>query len=335
MIRVGKLSPETLKKIIFSNLGTIDPRVIIGPQVGEDAAVIDFGDRFLITHADPITGAIENIGWLSVNIIANDIATRGARPRWILTVMLLPQSIELSQIKQIMEQINEAAKSLGIAVVGGHTEITLDIDRPILITTAFGETNDKIVINTNGAKVGDTIIVTKGAAIEGTAILSTEMADSLKGKVDEETIRKAQGFVRMISVVKEAMIATEVGGVHAMHDVTEGGIATGLQEVAWASKVGVRVDEKKIPVFEETKKICEALGIDPLKTIGSGMLIIVADTTKAETIVEALKKVGIQGKIIGEVVKKDEGAHILRNDGSKLDLLRPLEEELWKHLRFK
>jgi len=335
MVRAGKLSPETLKKIIFSNLGVTDPRVIIGPQVGEDAAVIDFGDRFLITHADPITGAIENIGWLSVNIIANDIATRGARPRWILVVMLLPQSIELSQIKRIMEQINEAATSLDIAVVGGHTEITLDIDRPILITTAFGETNGKMVINTNGAKVGDAIIVTKGVAIEGTAILSTEMADSLKGKVDEETIRKAQRFVRMISVVKDAMIAAEVGGVHAMHDVTEGGIATGLQEVAWASKVGIRVDEKNIPVFEETKKICDALGIDPLKTISSGMLIIAADAKKANEIVEALKKASIQGKIIGEVVKKDEGAYIQRKDGGKLDLSKPLEEELWKCLKLK
>jgi len=249
--------------------------------------------------------------------------------------MLLPQSIELSQIKRIMEQINEAATSLDIAVVGGHTEITLDIDRPILITTAFGETNGKMVINTNGAKVGDAIIVTKGVAIEGTAILSTEMADSLKGKVDEETIRKAQRFVRMISVVKDAMIAAEVGGVHAMHDVTEGGIATGLQEVAWASKVGIRVDEKNIPVFEETKKICDALGIDPLKTISSGMLIIAADAKKANEIVEALKKASIQGKIIGEVVKKDEGAYIQRKDGSKLDLSKPLEEELWKCLKLK
>lgn len=335
MVHAGKLSPETLKKIIFSNLGVTDPRVIIGPQVGEDAAVIDFGDRFLITHADPITGAIENIGWLSVNIIANDIATRGARPRWLLVVMLLPQSIKLSQIKQIMEQINEAATSLDMAIVGGHTEITLDIDRPILITTAFGETNGKMVINTNGAKVGDAIIVTKGIAIEGTAILSTEMADSLKGKVDKETIRKAQRFVRMISVVKDAMTATEVGGVHAMHDATEGGIATGLQEVAAASKVGIRVNEKNIPIFEETKKICNALEIDPLKTISSGMLIIAADAKKANEIVEALKKAGVQGKIVGEVVKKDEGAYILRKDGSKLDLSKPLEEELWKCLKFK
>jgi len=335
MVRMGKLSPEMLKKIVFANVGAEDPRVVVGPKVGEDAAVIDFGDKYLVTHVDPITGAIKNIGWLSVNVIANDIATRGVRPRWMLVAMLLPQDMELDEIRRIMEQINEAAKEIGMAIVGGHTEFTSGISRPILVTAAFGETEDKKVINTGGAKVGDSIIVTKGAAIEGTAILSNELEDVLREKVDEDIIKSAKKFFKMISVVKEALTAVEVGGVHAMHDVTEGGVATGLQELAYASKVGINVDEEKIPVYAETRAICEALRIDPLKIIGSGMLIISAEAKSAEEIVKTLKGAGIQATIIGKVVKEEEGAYISRKDGSKLDLTKPIEEELWRYIQLK
>jgi len=328
-LSVGKLDPELLKQVIFGCLGSPDPRVIVGPKIGEDAAVIDFKDRALVVHSDPITGAIENIGWLAVNVCANDIATRGVRPRWILIVMLLPQDVSSAQLKQITSQIDEAAKELGIAVIGGHSEFTVGIKRPILVATAMGEAEKGKFVSSSGAKVGDRIVVTKGAAIEGTAILSTELADVLEAKVDRAVVRRAQKFVRMISVVEDALTATEVGGVHAMHDATEGGIAGCLQEIAWASNVGVVVHEERIPVHEETRAICDALNVDPLKTISSGALVISAHPEKAEEIVVALKKKGIQASVIGKTVDEKEGLYILRRDGTKLDLSKPVKEELW------
>jgi len=331
-LSIGKIDPNMLKQIVFRHLGASSPRVIIGPKIGEDATILDFKDRVLVVHSDPITGAIENIGWLAVNVSANDIATRGVRPLWILVVMLLPPNVNATQLKQITNQIDEAAKELDITVVGGHCEVTPGIDRPILVTTAIGEAQKQGFVSTGGAKTGDRIIVTKGAAIEGTAILSNELAELLETKVGKNVVEKGQEFIKKISVMKDALTATEVGGVHAMHDATEGGLLGGLQEIAWASNIGIVANESKIPIYEETRMICQALNIDPLKTIGSGALIISADPEKAEEIVAALQKSGIQASIVGEVVDKRKGSCILRSGGTKLDLSKPVKEELWSVL---
>jgi len=329
---VGKLNPNTLKQLIFRRLGRRDQRVVLGPDIGEDATVIDFGDRALVVHSDPITGAVENVGWLAVNVCTNDIATRGIQPLWILTVLLLPENSTLAQLEGITTQIDKAAKQLGVAVVGGHSEVTSSINRPIIITTAVGETSDKRFVRTSGAKAGDSIVVTKGAAIEATAILAYERADFLEPKIGKKIVDQAKQFITLTSVVKDAMTAIEAGRVHAMHDATEGGIAGGLQEMAWASNVGVIVFEEKIPIYAETEAICRALGIDPLRTISSGSLIIAAEPREAEKIVSALQRKGIRASIVGEFVEKKQIAHIVRRNGAKLYLAKPVREELWKAL---
>ena len=327
---LGKLNPNLLKELVFSCLGKLDSRVIIGPMIGEDAAVIDLEDNVLVVHSDPITGAIENIGWLAVNVCTNDIATRGIRPQWVLIVMLLPQNFDSDQLKRITKQMDRAAKDIGVAIIGGHTEVTTSVNRPIIIATAIGEAEKEKFVRTSGAKIGDCIIVTKGAAIEGTAILSTEMAKLLHLKVDKRMILRARDFIKMTSVLEDALTAIEIGGVHAMHDATEGGVAGALQEVAWASNVGIIVHEEKIPIYRETEVICKAFNIDPLKTISSGTLIIFCHPNKAEEILDELRRNSVQASIVGEALKKEVGCYILRRDGSRLDLSIPVEEELWK-----
>lgn len=334
-LTVGKLEPELLKRLVFSCLGSPSPRVVLGPRIGEDASVIDFKDKVLVVHSDPITGAIENIGWLAVNVVANDIATHGVKPLWMLIVLLLPETMSSERLEQIMHQIDKAAKGLGIAVVGGHSEVTPSIKRPIIIATAIGETEKKRFVQSGGAKIGDHVIVTKGAAIEGTAILATELTEQLEKEVGSEIVRRAQRFIEKISIVKEALIAMDIGGVHAMHDVTEGGIAAGLQEIAWASRVGVIAHEEKIPINNETGQICRALGIDPIKTIGSGALIISAPPEKAKNIIASLEKNGIPAAVVGEIVDENVGSYVLRKNGTKLSLTEPVKEELWRVLKEK
>ena len=331
-LSVGKLEPNRLQQLVFSCLGAANSRVIVGPKIGEDAAVIDFGDRVLVVHSDPITGAIENIGRLAINVSTNDIATRGIRPQWILIVMLLPQNFDLDQLKKITEELDKAAKEIDVAIIGGHTEVTSSVSRPIIVATAIGEAENKRFVRTSGAEIGDRIIVTKGAAIEGTAILSTEMDRFLHLKVDESLIQSAKKFIRMTSVLEDALTAMEIGGVHAMHDATEGGVAGALQEVAWASNIGVIAHEKEIPLYKETEAICKALNIDPLKTISSGALAILCHPNKAEKIVDILRRKGIQASIIGEALEKEKGCYIVRRNGSRLDLSTPVKEELWRIL---
>ncbi len=329
----GKLDPATLKQIIFSNLGKPDPRVLLAPKIGEDATVIDFGDRALVVHSDPITGAIENVGWLAVNVCTNDIATRGVRPLWILSVLLLPKGTTQEQLKDITAQIDQAAEQLGVAVVGGHSEVSAAVEHPIVVTTAIGETVDKKFIRTSGAKAGDHIIVTKGAAIEGTAILASELEKQLQGKIQAEVLERAKQFIRKTSVVEDALTAAEAGEVHAMHDATEGGVAGGLQEIAWASNIGLVAYEKKILIGKETEAVCNALNIDPLRTISSGALIISAEQRSASRIVKALGEKGIKASIIGKTTNKKDGTYIVRKDGTKLDLSTPVKEELWRALK--
>jgi hydrogenase maturation factor len=246
--------------------------------------------------------------------------------------MLLPKNIKSVQLSKIAHQIDKATRELGIAIIGGHTEITPGITRPILVATTLGEAEKENFVTSSEAKMGDQIIVTKGAAIEATAILSTEFEEFLEAKVGVSVVTRGQKFIKMISVVKDALTAMEVGGVHAMHDATEGGIAGGLQEIAWASNVGIEAYEEKIPIREETRKICGLLNIDPLRTISSGALIISALPEKAAKIVTALEGKGINASIIGQVVKVENGSYIHRTDGSKLNLSETVKEELWKAL---
>jgi len=330
---VGKLPPSTLKQIVLSRLGANDPRVLLGPYVGEDASVIEFGQKALVVHSDPITGAVENLGWLAVNVCANDIATRGVMPQWMLMVILLPENITKAQLKNLTSQIDKAAKQLNIAVVGGHSEVTPSVNRPVIIATAIGETPKNRFVKTSGAKPGDALIVTKGAAIEGTAILASELAAMLRTKIDQKTLEKAKQFIEMTSVVEDALIAVEAGGVHAMHDATEGGIASGLQEIAWASSIGLIAYEEKIPISTETEVICSLLGIDPLKTIGSGALIISCNPKRTDKIMASLRKSNIKASLIGKVTDEKDNIYIIRKDGTKLDLSRPIKEELWNALQ--
>jgi len=334
-IGVGKLHPNLLKRLVLSRLGVADPRVLLGPQIGEDASVINIGKKALVVHSDPITGAVENVGWLAVNVCTNDIATRGIRPLWILTVLLLPENFTQAQLRSITTQIDQAAKQLNVAVVGGHSEVTPGINRPIIITTAIGETPNKRFVRTSGAKKGDALILTKGAAIEGTAILSYELRDFLKARLTSETMEKAKLFIKMTSVVKDALTAVEVGenSIHAMHDATEGGVAGGLQEIAWASNVGLIAYEDKMHIYPETRALCKALDIDPLRTISSGTLIISTETKKAKKIVASLKQKTIQASVVGKILDKKEGIGIIRKNGTKLDLSKPVKEELWKALQ--
>jgi hydrogenase maturation factor len=327
MYRYGKLPYNQLKEIL-SKLSREDKSVILGPAIGEDAALVDLGESILVVHADPITGAEKDIGWLSIHVAANDIATRGIRPRWLLSVILLPERSDDKLLNEIIDQIKKAADEIDATIIGGHTEITPGLDRPIIITTAIGEGKKENVLTTAGARPGDKIILTKGAGIEGTAILASELYDKLVGKVEEDVLERAKLFMREISVVKDAMIAVKVGGVHAMHDPTEGGVLGGLQEMAMASNLGIHVEEEKIPVRRETEIICRTLGVDYLKLISSGTLLISVDPLKARDIVSELRKEGIDASIIGQFREEKERV-VLRKDGSKVDLNVPIIDELW------
>ena len=252
----GKLPPSFLESL-FRKLPAGDSRVRIGPQVGEDAAVIDMGDRYLVAKTDPITFAADRIGWYLVNINANDVACMGADPKWLLVTCLLPEhGTDAGCVEALFEDLSSACSELGISVCGGHTEVTLGLDRPILVGQLLGEVDKDRFVDKRNVRPGDVVLLTKGIAVEGTCVIARERARLLEEKVPGEILAKARGFLEDpgISVVKDARVALEAAGpdVHGMHDPTEGGLFQGVRELAMRAGVGIRI-EAWLVIWHSTK----------------------------------------------------------------------------------
>ena len=317
----GKLPPEILKKYILSRVGVVDPSVIVGPSIGEDAAVIDIGDsKVLVVHVDPITGAVEFLGWLAVHIACNDVAVRGVRPRWLLPVLYLPENADLDLIDKITTQIDTAAKEVNAMVVGGHSEFTSGLTRPLISMTALGITEKGRYVTTSGARVGDVVLMTKTVGVEGTAILSTDFRDALlRAGVPEDVIERGREFLKMISVVKEALILSDVGIPTSMHDPTEGGLIGGLVEIAYASNKTLEVWEGKIPIAEETALMTKALGLDPLRLISSGVLVATVPQERVEEAIKLLNQYGIKATVIGRVNEYSGHYVVIRREDGRVE----------------
>lgn len=313
MLPLGKLPPEVLARML-GRIPAGDARVAVGSRPGVDAAAIRIGDGYLIATSDPITFVAERIGWYAVQVNANDVAVMGGTPRWMLAAVLLPSSGDEAMVEVIHDQMLAACADLGITLVGGHTEVTRGIDRPIISATMLGEAAADRLVTSAGARPGDCILITKGIAIEGTAALAVEAADVLRGAgVGETTIARAAALLDRpgISVVRDAAALCDTIRPHAMHDATEGGLATALREVAEASGVGLHVDAGRIPVLPETRAICAALGLDPLGLLASGCLIAAVAPEDERATLAALASVGIDAAVIGEATLPDEGLRLI------------------------
>jgi len=316
---VGKLPTPLLRKFI-DKIGIEDEQVVVGPSIGEDAAVIRLGNKLLVAKTDPVTFATDLIGWYAVHINANDIATMGVKPRWFMATILLSEQSTHQEAEGIFDQILSACSFLGITLVGGHTEITYDLKRPVVVGCMLAESENQSVITTSGAKPGDDIVLTKGIAIEGTALLAREAERlRLSSVLPKDLLQQAASYIFSpgISVVKEALTACSKVTVNCMHDPTEGGLSTGLSEIASAARVGILVEENKIPVLAECKAICDSLDLDPLGLLASGALIITLPCSETARLLAVLDEVGINAGIIGKVVEVKEGLKMLTTTGIK------------------
>ena len=325
----GKIPIDILKEVVFKNLGAERKEVILGPAAGVDGAVLDLGSKNAIVSMDPITGAVERVGWEAININANDVATFGVEPAFFFSCIMLPEGADRKIVENISSQMNMAAKELGIAIVGGHCESTPGLTNPIVVGCIIGLTEKGKYVTAAGAKAGDKLILTKSAGIEGTAILATDRKTQLSKIFSPAILESAKGFYNQISVVKDALTAYSVGGVNAMHDPTEGGILNGIHEMADAANVGVRVYEEKITVEPETAKICRFYEIDPLQLISSGALLIAADPKAEDKIIDALCKQHIYADTIGEFNPNSNKRLLNHKDDSVEILPRPVSDHLW------
>lgn len=328
-MRSGKVPPEILRRVVYTHLGSRRPEVLVRPHIGEDCTVIDFGEWVAVITTDPITGVFERLGRYAVHVACNDLATTGAEPVAILVTLLLVEGSTEEDLKSFMRDADEAASALGVEIAGGHTEVTAGITRSIAVVTAVGKAQKGRVVGARGARPGDALLLTKGAGIEGTAILATDLAAQLKGRLDTSILAKARGFTDWLSVVPEGIVAAR-SGASAMHDVTEGGVLMGSWELAEAAGIGVELWADQVPVHSETQTICRALEIDPLALIGSGAMLIT--TLEKNTVMAALREAGIPVNQIGVMTPRQR---VVLRGGTRSVLEPPDRDELWRVLESK
>ena len=325
----GKLPIEILDRLIRTYTSSIHG-VAVGASIGEDAAAIDIGEKYLLAKTDPITFVAEDIGTYAIHVNANDIAAMGGKPLWFLATVLLPEKGTTPElVETIFRQLAIACGKIDAAFCGGHTEITVGLDRPIVIGTMLGEVEKGRLVTTAGAMPGDDILLSKAIAIEGTSILAREKGREIAGRFGEEFLRGCRRLAEDpgISVLEESRIAVRNGNVHSMHDPTEGGLANALHEVAAAADAGLSIEEDRIPIHEECRVLCEHFGLDPLGLLASGSLLIILEPSDRDKVIRALAKEGIPAARIGKITRKGEGVKIARR-GRERDLPRFERDEI-------
>ncbi|MBQ4576754.1 MAG: AIR synthase family protein [Firmicutes bacterium] len=326
---VGKLDTDLLKETVFSHILHLRPEVMVRPGVGEDCATIDFGQYECVMSTDPITAAISEIGRLAIHITCNDIASNGVEPLGIMLAMMLPIGTTISEIETIMMQAQEVASSLGVEIIGGHTEITPAVNRPVIVSTALGRTLAGGSQKAENMRPGDVILMTKQAGLEGTGIIASDFADQLSAVLTEEEIAEAKGYMNMVSVVKEGVAAGNMGTA-GMHDITEGGVLGAVWELSEIAGVGVELEEDKIPVSDVTRKICDHFGINYLRLISSGCMMIIVHPDREQAVVDAIHSVGVDVTRIGHVKEHGAPRVLIGKDGVARSIEPPESDELYK-----
>ena len=323
-MEIGKLDWEDLKGIIEENRTVEREEVRIRSSIGEDCAVINFGDYEAVVSTDPITGTTNNIGKIAVHINANDIASCGVEVVGILVTILAPPTATLEDIREVMREINQECTKLNIEILGGHTEVTDAVSRMVVSCTAIGKGKKGEAVATSTAKLGDELIVTKDLCLEGTSIVVNDYYERIKSVLTEDEVIEAKGYSDMLSVVKEGTIASKFG-VNAMHDITEGGILGAAFEIAIASKKGFELYSDILPITEVTRKITKELNIDPLRFISSGSLLISCEN--GSELVKILEENGIKASIIGKIIDAEK---LIVDSRGKMVANPPTRDELFK-----
>lgn len=310
---MSKFSLDVLNEKVYPYQGSEDPDVMLGGTFGEDVSLTRVGDDILASHLDPIIGAVDCIGWLAVHIACNDIATSGIPPRWILTLVIVPDVQDEELLGEIMADIDRAAKGLGVSVIGGHSGYSSGITRPLVSVTTLGTASSRTPVLTAGAQPGDHIIVSKGIALEGTAILASDFSDVAQQRgLKEEDIQQAKGLLEQISVVDEALLLSLMGA-NAMHDVTRGGLLETLLEISHLSGVGMKIDHSRIPIPQIVQKFADAFQFDPLQMISSGTLVATVPPNALQKTKISLRNKQIPFGDVGQVIE-GKGVHLYQDD---------------------
>ena len=334
---IGKISPEVFNKLIYPRLGAKKKEILIGPEHGVDAGIVEIGNKVVALTTDPVfivpEYGLERAAWFAVHILVSDVVTTGLKPTYIAIDLNLPIKITKKELDVLWKTIHMECKKLGIAIICGHTARYENCHYPMVggaTVLAVGDKGD--YVTPTMVREGDKVIITKGPAIEATGIFAAMFPGLLERNFGTTFARKAERLFYKMSVVEDALTACNTGvreeGVAAMHDATECGIWGGLYEIAQASNLGIRVAKDKIVVEPCVREICDYFQIDPYKSISEGTLIIVSRPQKAEEIVRSLLRKNIPASVVGEMVDPVQGM-ILIEEGKERKMEHPKVDPFW------
>lgn len=327
MFEIGKIPPQILERLVLNPVTHTKVHradIVVRPKTGEDCSAMDPGGEMCVFSTDPITGATRDVGYLAVHVNCNDVFSAGAEPVGILMTVLLPPQSEESMLEELMAGTLQAAAELGIEVLGGHTEVTDAVTKPVISATVIGKTKDRKMVCTGGAEIGQDVIMTKWAGLEGTAILAQEYETVLSQRIPKDLLQKAKEMKGFLSVGTESRIAMEHGAT-AMHDATEGGILGAVWELAECSEKGVTVYADQIPIQDVTKAVCQEAKIEPLQLISSGTMVIA--TFDGAALVDKLQAAGVAAAVIGTITEKEK---IIIQNGTSKPLEQPKGDALYQ-----
>ncbi|TFF85714.1 MAG: hypothetical protein EU551_03440 [Promethearchaeota archaeon] len=329
ILPIGKIPNEILEKIVFKYLGKKNNNIIEGSHIAGDSAIVKFNpEKYLVLKTDPITGAVKNVGKHVIIINSNDLAARGATPLFFLIDILLPKNSTLEDLEIICKDLHETALKYNISIVGGHSEVTQAINKPVLVGLLVGELNKKILLQAENIEIGDKILLTKSVGIEGCSIIAHDFYSEIKDLISEETINEAKNLIDKISVLEESILIRDMKGLKFMHDPTEGGIIGACIEICSLIKKGFTLKEENIPIYDCVKTFCDTLEINPYRLISSGALLCITAPNHADKILNKLNNSEIKAKIIGEIESSE--CKFITKTGSIEKLDSKIYEELWK-----
>jgi hydrogenase expression/formation protein HypE len=326
----GKVPHEVLRDIIFNNKNKNNLKreeILIRPSIGEDCSAFFLKDELCIISTDPITGTTEDIGYLSVMVNVNDIASSGGEAIGVMTTILLPIGTTENELLVVINGIYKGCKESNIEVMGGHTEVTDAVNRIVVTNTIVGKSKNKKFVSTSGAKVGESVVMTKLAAIEGTSIMLKSMTQEDKNNLNIDCKSLINKLDKMLSVAIEGGVGCDFN-VSSMHDITEGGVLGGCYEVAQASNVGININLDVVKILEETVKICKKFNINPYKLISSGAMLMT--TSNPDKLLKKLKEHGVEATVIGIITEKDK-TYTIQKEIYEMDEIET--DELYKFLK--
>ena len=322
-MRAGKLPPELLTRLLRDLPG--DDRLLVRPGVGRDAAAVEAGDRVLILTADPVSFTAERAGWYAVHLSANDVACLGGEPRWFLATVLAPPGTDEAALHALVADVGRACAEVGAVPVGGHTEISEAVTQVVVAGAMVGEAPPDRLLRGDRVREGDALLQLGPIAIEGTALLAREAAAALAAAglpLQSVDAAAALLFDPGISILPMARALWELPGLHALHDPTEGGIATGAWELGAAAGLGVIMEKAALLVHPLTRELSAALRVDPIGLLASGSLLASIEEARADHALAALHRAGFQAQRIGRLGPPGGPGILVQEDGTPTPLPR-------------